>query len=120
MKAEDSRRYLAYLATIAAGLSTPVFVSGAAQAATDSAHTVTVSDSARTALAAQAAESDREALSADGLFSRHNQTYNEVYNEVINPPYLQRVQPYLQSITPGSPDRTSAATPLSRILDELA
>ncbi|MFJ8764731.1 hypothetical protein [Streptomyces clavifer] len=122
MRADDSKRYLAYLATIAAGLSMPVFAGGVAQAATEPAEpaqTVTVSDSARAALAAQAAEADQEALSADGLFGQFNEIYNRVYNEVINP-YLQRVQPYLQGFTPTPSERTAAVAPLSRILDDLS
>ncbi|GAA4785721.1 MULTISPECIES: hypothetical protein [Streptomyces] len=118
MRAGDSKRYLAYLAAIAAGLSTPVFVGGAAQAATGTAGTVTVSESARTALA-QAVQADQEAVSADGLFGQHNQTYNETYNEVINPPYLQYGKPFLQPHTAGEAGATAAA-PLSRILDELS
>ncbi|MGY3684894.1 hypothetical protein [Streptomyces sp. TE33382] len=119
MRAGDSKRYLAYLATIAAGLSVPVFAGGVAQAADEPAQTVTVSDSARAALAAQAAEADQEAQSADGLFGQFNEIYNRVYNEVVNP-YLQRVQPYLQGFTPTPSERTSAVAPLSRILDDLA
>jgi hypothetical protein len=118
MRAGDSKRYLAYLATIATGLSMPVLAGGVAQAASEPARTVTVSDSARAALAAQA-EADQEAQSADGLFGQFNEIYNRVYNEVINP-YLQRVQPYLQGITPMSSERTAAVTPLSRILDDLS
>ncbi|MGW0604962.1 hypothetical protein [Streptomyces sp. NPDC002644] len=117
MRAGDSKRYLAYLATVAAGLSVPVFTGGAAQAAEPT--TVTVSDSARAALAAQAAEADQQAASADGLFGQFNEIYNRVYNEVINP-YLQLGQPYLQGFTPRSSERTADAAPLSRILDDLS
>jgi hypothetical protein len=116
--AGDSKRYLAYLASIAAGLSMPVFAGGAAQAA-EPAQTVTVSDAARAALTAQAAEADQEAVSADGLFGQFNEIYNRVYNEVINP-YSQRAQPYLQGFTPGSSQHTADAAPLSRILDDLS
>jgi hypothetical protein len=118
MRAGDSKRYLAYLASIAAGLSVPVFAGGAAQAA-EPAQTVTVSDAARAALAAQAAEADQEAVSADGLYGQFNEIYNRVYNEVINP-YLQHTQPYLQGFTPRSSEHETDAAPLSRILDDLS
>ncbi|MCQ6554837.1 hypothetical protein NPS70_16795 [Streptomyces sp. C10-9-1] len=58
MRAGDSKRYLAYLAAIAAGLPTPVLVGGSAQASTGATGTVTVSESARAALA-QAVQADR-------------------------------------------------------------
>ncbi|MEU3556278.1 hypothetical protein [Streptomyces fragilis] len=118
MRAGDSKRYLAYLASVAAGLSVPVFAGGAAQAA-EPTHTVTVSDSARAALAAQAAEADQEAVSADGLFGQFNEIYNRVYNEVVNP-YLQRTQPYFQGFTPAASERTADTASLSRILDDLS
>lgn len=106
MKSEHKRR-LAYLATVAAGLTTTVVAAGAAQAATAPAPATagsSISASAHHTLSTYAAGVQHNSASPSAAYDEHNQTYNETYNEVISGP---------------QPISSAAATPLHRILHEL-
>lgn len=87
MEKHDSRRYLAYLATVAGGLVAFTTMGGTAQAATSTTASapaqskVTISPAAHKALVICERATDRTAYSADNLFSDYNQTYTESYTQ---------------------------------------
>jgi hypothetical protein len=98
----DSKRYLAYLGTVAAGLSVAVVGAGAAQAATSApaAATSAVSASAHSALVAHASSAQSSGALAEPFLQ-----FGQIY-----------IQGYLQTI---SPSHSAYASSMKQVLKDL-